>query len=290
MNSAGKRYADRGKSSIISHLLNEHSDNCRRQMELKGIKPKNHHRDNLKNIAAIQRLAKRDEAQRARQALQRNKKCAKYARTESKLKQLCGHKAVSAQRSSTNFMAKNRCEVETQSTLNSSRKAPRPSRRVKPAVPLRSRGKAKEEAQAVDFLARNRQLSRSTQLRGEAAAAAAATAETRFVRKKDYGRVPEYMVQRKLRREQDEQKAMEEAEAAKIPAGMRRMTREEREETLQILAANKAQLLQQIKNLPLIIETPSMKRRQAALNRQMDDVEKNIVLFGKPTVFIALDE
>ena len=114
--------------------------------------------------------------------------------------------------------------------------------------------------------------------------------EVRFVRKKDYGKVPDYLIQRRLRKEREEQKQFEDAEAAKIPKGMRKMTDDEREETLSILAENKRQILQKMKNLPLVIETPSMKRYQATLNTQMNEVENNIVLFRRPTVFIALDE
>lgn len=289
MNSAGKRYADRGKTSVISYLLNENSDNYRRQLEQKGIKPKNHHRDNLKNIAKIQRRAKEDEALKAKAALSKNKKCAKYARTESKLKQnLSAQKpSVSAQRSSTNFMAKNRSQIQTQSTLN--RKEKVVSNR-KPAIPTRSemnsaRGRsATAIKEAKDYLAFNKQNSQQFQCKREE------KEEMRFTRKKDYGKVPDYMIERRLQKERDEQKQIEDAEAAKIPKGMRKMTDGEKAETLQILEENKKQILQQIKNLPLVIETPSMKRHQAALNKQMNDVEKNIVLFSKPTVFIALDE
>jgi len=291
MNSAGKRNADRGKTSVISYLLNENSDNYRRQLELKGIKPKNHHRDNLNNIALIQKQTKEDEALKAKQALSKNKKCAKYARTESKLKQSLSAQrpATTAPRISTNFMARNRSKIQAQSTLNSNRKEKVVvSREIrKPAIPTRleahsARGKA--SAPSKDFLAMNKRQSEQSERKREE------KAEMRFVRKKDYGKVPDYLIQRRLRKEREEQKQFEDAEAAKIPKGMRKMTDDEREETLSILAENQRQILQKMKNLPLVIETPSMKRRQAALNKQINECEINIALFSKPTVFIAMNE
>jgi len=293
MNSAGKRYAERGKTSVISYLLNENADNYRRQLELRGIKPKNHHRANLDNIATIQKRAKHEEAVKAKEALSKNKKCAKYAHTESKLKQsLSAQKpATTAPRSSTNFMAKNRSKIQTQSTLNSSRREKTiTSREIrKPAIPTRSemhsaRSKSESPTPSKDFLALNKEKSREFECSREA------KEEMRFVQKKDYGKVPDYLIQRRLQKERAEQKELEDIEAAKIPKGMRKMTDEERQHTLSILAENRIQILQQIKNLPLVIETPSMRRREAVLNKQINECEKNIALFSKPTVFIALDE
>ena len=112
----------------------------------------------------------------------------------------------------------------------------------------------------------------------------------KFTEKKDYGKVPEYMIQRKLENELKEREAMEEAERRKIPKGMRKMTDEERVETLHILECNKKQVMESIKNLPLVIETPSMIRYQGELNEKMNEIEKTMAVFRKPTVYVAMDE
>ena len=108
--------------------------------------------------------------------------------------------------------------------------------------------------------------------------------------KKDYGKVPEYIIQRKLEREELEMKQMEQEEANKIPPGMRKMSNEERSETLSILEENKSKVIESIKNLPLIIETPSMIRYQSELNDKLKQIEQTMKIFEKPTVFVAMDE
>lgn len=112
----------------------------------------------------------------------------------------------------------------------------------------------------------------------------------RFVDKKDYGKIPKYIIQRKLEKEELEQKKMEEEEARKIPPGMRKMTDDERLETLSILNNNKKKIIESIKNLPLIIETPSMIKYQSELNEKLNQIEQTIKVFNKPTVFVAMDQ
>merc|ERR1719222_171857 len=111
-----------------------------------------------------------------------------------------------------------------------------------------------------------------------------------FLRKQDYGKVPQYMKEMKMEKEAKEREAVLEAERRKIPPGMRKMTDEERAETMQILECNKKQIMDSIKNLPLVIETPSMKRYQSELNQKMNEIEKTMAVFRKPIVFVAMDE
>jgi len=113
---------------------------------------------------------------------------------------------------------------------------------------------------------------------------------TKFVDKVDYGKVPQYMIQRKLEKEQKEREEMAEAERRKIPPGMRKMTEEERAETLHILECNKKEVLDAIKKLPLVIETPKMIRYQGDLNRKMKEIESTMAIFRKPTVFVKMEE
>lgn len=112
----------------------------------------------------------------------------------------------------------------------------------------------------------------------------------RFVNKKDYGKVPKYIIQRKLEKEELEMKKIEQEEANKIPKGMRLMKDDERLETLSILKENKSKIIESIKNLPLIIETPSMIRYQSKLNDDLKQIEETMKIFEKRKVFIALEE
>ena len=142
LNKAGRRYAGRSKSSIISHLLNDDADNCRRQMEQRGITPKNHHRDNLKNIARIQAAAKQQEQDRIERANRAAKKNPKYNKVDSTLKQTMNSRPAAGSaaeskstKKNTNFIAANKSRIQSTSALNRKDKI---STKRKAAIPTRS--------------------------------------------------------------------------------------------------------------------------------------------------------
>eukprot|EP01084_Bolivina_argentea_P252740 424314_1 len=288
LNKYGKRYADRSKSSIISFLLNEDSDNYRRQLESKGIKPKNHHKQNLKNISNIQELAKQQKENKIKQANIKPKKAAKYLKIDSKLKQtLSSNPSTSISHdTNTNFIKKNMCTIKSQSSLNASMAKNRIHTQRKPAIPKQQKLNTfkHEEVEEKDFVTLNKNKLQDQTIKN------ANNNAIRFVNKKDYGKVPDYIIQRKLEAVELEQKKMEEEEARKIPDGMRIMTEEERSETLKLLQQNKLKLIDSIKMLPLVIETPSMKKYESNLNKQLTEIEKTIIIFQKPTVFVAMNE
>lgn len=60
-----------------------------------------------------------------------------------------------------------------------------------------------------------------------------------------------------------------------------------RQDTLEILHTSKVEALKQLQALPFVIETPSLKRRQQSLEDKLREIEKAIILFSKPKVYIA---
>jgi len=280
--------------SIISHILNDDADNCRRQMEQRGIKPKNHHRDNLKNIAKLQAMTKQQEMDKIQRANRVGKKNPKYAKVDSKVKQtvLSGSAVINKpSKKSTNFIAQNMSKIQSSSAMNKKGKNPSKVQR-KAAIPTRSELNIQsrhssvemKEAPKKDFVAMNKRNGQQMHRKLEE------KKSINFLRKQDYGKVPQYMKEMKMEKEAKEREAILEAERRKIPPGMRKMTDEERAETMQILECNKKQIMDSIKNLPLVIETPSMKRYQSELNQKMNEIEKTMAVFRKPTVFVAMDE
>ena len=140
LNKDGKKYASRSKGSIISYLLDEKSNNYRYQLELKGIKPKNHHKENLKHIEQIQKSLKQKQEQS--NANTKHKIPAKYSKIDSKLqlKQSLNDKfksSLSPKTKQTNFIKRNMTKIHSQSSLNSSKKMNK-SKHRKPAIPKRS--------------------------------------------------------------------------------------------------------------------------------------------------------
>merc|ERR1712228_40141 len=246
-------------------------------------------KQNLKNMREKQKMAQLEKENQAKLANMK-KKSSKYSKIDSKLKQTMSANPSSASlartQPNTNFLLKNKAKIQCQSSLNSTiGKKDKISTKRKAAIPTRAELNISKEksVEKKDFISMNK--SNAEQLQNKRRE----EEQVQFVKKKDYGKVPDYIIKRKLAKEELEQKMMEEAEAAKIPQGMRIMTDQEKAETLEILEGNKKAVIEKIKHLPLVIETPSMIKHQQNLNKQVKEIEKTIALFQKPTVFVAMD-
>ena len=117
----------------------------------------------------------------------------------------------------------------------------------------------------------------------EAADAAAASPLTR----RGYGRVPEYV---RRRREEEEEKRLEkekEKAMANIPAGMRVMPEDEREATLTILRANRADVEAKLAALPIATgQTQTSTRRKSELETRLAEIEDAQRVFQRRVVLV----
>ncbi|KXZ51626.1 hypothetical protein GPECTOR_12g590 [Gonium pectorale] len=109
-----------------------------------------------------------------------------------------------------------------------------------------------------------------------------------YLNKKDYGQVPQYLLERKMQMAADVEAAARAKEAALIPPGMRLMPEEERQETLEVLKQNREEVDRAIQGLPLRIETPSAIRRKDELERRLREIEDAIKIFSRPKVLVHL--
>lgn len=108
----------------------------------------------------------------------------------------------------------------------------------------------------------------------------------KFLKKKDYGRVPTYLLERKLELVEQHDAELKAKEAALIPAGMRLLADEERLETLFALQRNKGEVERAMQALPLRIETQSQIRWRDDLERRMREVDEGIKVFSRPKVLV----
>jgi hypothetical protein len=115
------------------------------------------------------------------------------------------------------------------------------------------------------------------------AADAAASPLTR----RGYGRVPEYV---RRRREEEEEKRLEkekEKAMANIPAGMRVMPEDEREATLAILRANRADVEAKLAALPIATgQTQTSTRRKSELETRLAEIEDAQRVFQRRVVLV----
>ena len=108
-----------------------------------------------------------------------------------------------------------------------------------------------------------------------------------FTAKRDYGRVPDYLVERKLELLERERLRREKEELAHIPPGMRVLPEDERLRTLEILAENRADVETKLLALPIAKDgTPVVHRRKAELEARMAEIEDAQRIFGRSTVLV----
>ena len=106
---------------------------------------------------------------------------------------------------------------------------------------------------------------------------------------KEYGKVPKYLQEMKMKAEilKDIQKKKKEEE--KYPKGTRLLSEEERLFTLKKLEESKKELENLIEKLPIILNSLSSKNRQQKLYKELDEVEQAIITFSKKQVFVKID-
>ncbi|GFH13672.1 enkurin domain-containing protein [Haematococcus lacustris] len=122
----------------------------------------------------------------------------------------------------------------------------------------------------------------------------------KYLQKKDYGRIPSYLLDRKLELAEQVADAQRAKEAALIPpgacdlakhpdmrlAGMRLLPEEERLETLSILERNRVDVERALQSMPIVIETPSQIRRKDEMERRLREIADAVKIFSRPKVIV----
>ena len=98
--------------------------------------------------------------------------------------------------------------------------------------------------------------------------------------------VPKYLQTRKAQQAAEAEWRARNAPDPDCPPGMTMMPDSERLETLRVLQQSSDDVKEQMRRLPLRIETPSQIRRQAALEAKLKEVEDAIKIFSREKVFV----
>ncbi|GAX83094.1 hypothetical protein CEUSTIGMA_g10520.t1 [Chlamydomonas eustigma] len=110
----------------------------------------------------------------------------------------------------------------------------------------------------------------------------------KYLHKPDFGRVPTYLLQRKIDLIDQQESEMRAREAALIPPGMRLLPEDERLETLTVLQKNRHEVERALQALPLRIETPGQIRRRDELERRLREIEEGLKVFARPKVLVKM--
>jgi len=122
--------------------------------------------------------------------------------------------------------------------------------------------------------------------------------ETKTIREKkfeqaakhgDFGRVPEYIEQRKAKIAAEKAEMRKRMPDPNCPPGMKLMPDEEREATLEVLLQSRTEALKQLQHMPFIVETPSAQRKKLALEDKLKEIEDAVALFSRTKVFVKVE-
>lgn len=107
-------------------------------------------------------------------------------------------------------------------------------------------------------------------------------------RHEDFGRVPEYLEERKARWAEEESEKRRRMPDPNCPKGMCLMPESERRNTLEVLQQSKEEALNQLRRMPFVIETPSQKKKQEMLEAKLREIDSAIQIFSKEKVYVAI--
>lgn len=278
-------------------------------MERRGVKPRDHARDNVRALREVQRANRA--AQEAAMATARGDdgfklkkfrnvaprvgatKTARGAGGSSGADSVRGGAVSCARVAACRETAANTGRGAAQggtATKKFLRKGTRPDPTAEPPKPFRRKAENQKPAvpradEVAPLAPRSDRDFISTNAREVIEAKPVLPQDEKPAKPATYGKVPKYLEERKELLA--EAKAREEARAADgCPPGMHLMPEEERLETLHVLQASKDEVKQQIFRLPLVIETAGQVRRKNALEAKLKEIEDAIAIFDRPHVFV----
>ncbi|KAJ3183645.1 Enkurin domain-containing protein 1 [Gaertneriomyces sp. JEL0708] len=105
-------------------------------------------------------------------------------------------------------------------------------------------------------------------------------------RKTRTGEVPKYLQHRRSEWERREQERLEQILADKIPPGMMVLPEHDRLETLRALHQKRDELVDALSRFPMIVETIGMKRRKAAIEAELKEIDDACEIFSRKEVYV----
>lgn len=105
----------------------------------------------------------------------------------------------------------------------------------------------------------------------------------------NYGRVPSYLKERKQEWEEQREEEIRRRPDPSCPPGMCLMPEGERQNTLDVLMESRKDAMAQLQQMPFVVETLRLKKKQDALENKLREIEQAITIFSKPKVYVALN-
>lgn len=288
------------KDSIGQFLCPENG--YRGALVKKGIQPKNHMRDNVKELklAEMRNRQKRDDEARPSKPLY---KLPQFKDVESRLYDTAPEKENSPRRlhnedtDNRQFLTKGQSEQRREDLAREKRLireelerkmederqyAERQNTPRKAPVPRPDELALIKAPSNSDFITRNK-------MNAMTMAAKRGSQDDVEYRHEEYGKVPQYLEDRKAEWAEQEAEQRRRRPDPDCPPGMILMPEAERISTLQVLEQSREEAMQQMRKLPFVIETPSMRKKQDFLEGKLREIDRALGIFSKPKVYVALD-
>lgn len=103
------------------------------------------------------------------------------------------------------------------------------------------------------------------------------------------GKIPDYLIKRKIQKSREDEKRRLNAPDPDCPDGMIVLPEDERISTLRTLQETEREVEESLNRMPLVIETPSMIRRQKELEEKLKETKDAIKIFSQSKVFVMPD-
>jgi hypothetical protein len=264
----------------------------RGQMQRKGIQPKDHMKENVRQLRQAQ-LKNREDKEEAERPERELYKLAQFRDAQPRV-----YEGIdSAEPTETEFLTRGASEKRQMEKVRAGRAAREEVEQkikeaaylaTKPPSPRKASVPRADEVQDLaprsnaDFIHRNKvkALSMQPKRRDEE--------EDEDSRKhREFGRVPEYLEERKAQWAEAAAERRRSAPDPSCPPGMTAMPEHERLSTLETLQQSRRECLKQLEKMPFVIETPSMIKKQQGLELKLREIENAIGIFSRPKVYIA---
>ncbi|ORX52123.1 hypothetical protein BCR36DRAFT_411573 [Piromyces finnis] len=109
-------------------------------------------------------------------------------------------------------------------------------------------------------------------------------------RKTKIGTIPQYLINRKQKWQEEQRKIMEKEQQGYIPEDMMVLPETDRLETLEYLNKNKTIILDEIRKFPITSETLRIKTRKKELTDKIEEIDKAIEMFSQKRVLVMKED
>ena len=159
-----------------------------------------------------------------------------------------------------------------------------------PPVPLRQPPPPKPPP--VDFVKRNTELSSLTPRKAVAAVAAASPGSPPGTggKSRHHGRLPPYLLDRKLELAQAAEAKANAAKPRECPEGTHVLAEEERQRVLDLVRRGQERMHKELDAMPFVVDTYGLKEKQLQLTRQLQQLDAAEKAFSRTKVIVTDDD